>query len=250
MIRRLEELSANAWPGLRSVFVDGWVIRFAEGYSRRANCVLPLYAGSGSLAERIQHCETLALSRGVEPIFKLTAAALPEHLDAELEGRGYVYEADTNVLVLETLQAREAGLPGDLQSRVTEGLDDPWFSFYAASGGLSEHQAAAARAIMEHIVPQRRFVLLEGADGPAACALTVVEDGWAGVFDVAVRKDLRGQGLGRRIMELTLAEAVAAGAHHSYLQVFRGNRPAEALYRRLDYTVAYPYWYRVKKALP
>ena len=248
MIRRLEELSANAWPGLRSVLVDGWIIRFAEGYSRRANCVLPLYPGTASLAEKIAQCEALALSRGAEPIFKLTSAALPEELEAELERRGYVHEADTSVLVLEKLQPTEVLLPDNLRIRVTENLENLWFAFYSATGGLNERQAAAAQAIMDHIVPQRRFVLLEGEDGPVACALTVVEDGWAGVFDVAVRQDLRGRGLGRRIMASTLAEAATAGAHRSYLQVFRGNRPAEELYRQLGYTAAYPYWYRVKKA--
>lgn len=250
MIRRLEELSANAWPGLRSALIDGWISRFAEGYSRRANSVLPLYPGTAPLADRIAQCEALAVSRGIEPTFKLTAAALPENLDAALEGRGYVREADTNVMTLERLQAKETQPPGGFRLRVTERLEDPWFAFYASSGGLSERQAGAARAIMEHIVPPRRFVLLEGEDGPAACALAVVEDGWAGVFDVVVRKELRGRGLGRRIMEITLAEAAMAGAHRSYLQVVRGNHPAEELYRRLGYSVAYLYWYRVKKGTP
>jgi GNAT superfamily N-acetyltransferase len=250
MIRRLEALSANAWPGLRSVLVDGWILRFAEGYSRRANSVLPLYEGVAPLAERIARCEALARVRGVEPTFKLTTAALPGELDAELERRGYVHTAATSVMVLERLQAKAPGLPKHLRAHVSERLEDAWFAFYASSGGLDGRQAAAARAIMEHIVPVRRFLLVEGEDGPAACALAVVEDGWAGVFDVAVRKDLRGQGLGRRIMEITLAEAAAAGAARSYLQVVAGNRPAEELYRRLGYSVAYPYWYRVKQATP
>lgn len=248
MIHRLEELSANAWPGLRSVLVDGWIIRFAEGYSRRANSVLPLYPGTVSLAEKITHCEALACSRGAEPTFKLTPAAFPDNLDAELGRRGYVHEADTSVMVLEKLPAQDVQLPGGPRIQVTEAMDASWFAFYASA--LDERQAAAARAIMEHIVPSARFILLEGTDGPAACALTVIEDGWAGVFDVVVRKDLRGRGLGRRIMEITLAEAAAAGAHRSYLQVFQGNRPAEELYRRLGYVVTYPYWYRVLKARP
>lgn len=245
MIRRLEELSANAWPGLRSVLVDGWLLRFAEGYSSRANSVLPLYPGMAPLAAKIAHCEALALSRGAESIFKLTAAALPEGLDAELERRGYNRAADTSVMVLDRMAPEPKRDP---RLRVSEVLDDTWFAFYA--GGLNERQAAAARAIMEHIVPARRFLLLEGEEGPVACALTVVEEGWAGVFDVSVRKDLRGRGLGRRIMELTLVEAASMGADRSYLQVLMGNQPAEALYRRLGYTVAYPYWYRVKKVTP
>jgi GNAT superfamily N-acetyltransferase len=250
MIRRLEELSANAWPGLRSALVDGWIIRFAEGYSSRANSVLPLYPGQTALPERIVHCEALALSRGADTIFKLTAAALPAGLDAELERRGYAHVADTSVMVLERLTIKETRHSDQLQIQVFEHLDEAWFAFYASSGGLNEQQAQAARAIMGHIVPRCRFLLMEGEDGPVACALTVLEDGWAGVFDVAVRKELRGRGLGRRIMECTLAEAAAGGAHRSYLQVLQGNQPAERLYQQLGYKVAYPYWYRVQKRLP
>ena len=245
MILELEELAANAWPGLRTVLADGWVCRFAEGYSRRANSVLPLRSGDTELGARIARCEGLMRSRGLDPIFKLTPAARPEGLDGELERRGYAREAETRVMVLGTIPA-QTPVPGPAV-RTAPVLSDAWFDFYAATGQLDGRQSAAARAIMEHIVPPARYVLLEGEDGPAACALAVIEEGWAGIFDVAVRRDLRGRGLGRQVMARVLAEAAAAGAGRSYLQVVAGNVPAESLYRSLGYTVAYPYWYRVLK---
>lgn len=39
----LEELSMNALPALQTILYDGWVIRFADGYSNRANSVNPIY---------------------------------------------------------------------------------------------------------------------------------------------------------------------------------------------------------------
>lgn len=247
MIRVLEELAANAWPGLRSVHVDGWVTRFAEGYSRRANSVLPLYEGQTPLEARIARCEALAALRGVPSIFKLQPAALPENLDAALAQRGYLREADTHVMVLDRLPATAAMPEEGLKRHVSSTLTPDWFDFYAGTGSLDERQRAAAQAIMEHIVPCRRFILLEGEDGPVACALAVVEDGWVGVFDVAVRKDARGRGLGRRIMEAVFDEATSAGAQRSYLQVVSGNAVAQALYRKLGYDILYTYWYRVRK---
>ena len=43
MIQRIEELSMNALPALSTVLVNGWVIRFSDGCSKRANSVNPIY---------------------------------------------------------------------------------------------------------------------------------------------------------------------------------------------------------------
>lgn len=247
-MRHLEELAANAWPGLHTALVDGWVVRFAEGFSRRANSVLPLQAGRSPLEERIGRCEALFRGRGMDPVFKLYPEAEPGGLDGELERRGYTKQACTSVMVLESLDRLCPDLPGDLELTLTEELTDPWFGVYGA-----DHVGAnlpVARAIMEHIVPERRFVLLSRDGVPAACALAVMEDGWAGIFDVVVRKDLRGHGLGRLVMERTLAVSGELGARRSYLQVMDENRTAVNLYRSMGYRAAYPYWYRVKEARP
>lgn len=249
-MRHLEELAANAWPGLRSVLVDGWILRFADGYSRRANSVLPLAEGTTSLPSRIARCEALAELEGAEPTFKLFPEARPEGLDAELERRGYAKQACTSVMTLDAIPERRSSLPAGIRPVASRSLTERWFSVYAENGALNARKAAAARAIMEHIVPDRCFLLLEDETGPAACALAVIEDGWAGIFDVVVRKDLRRRGLGRALMEHTLAEAATRGARRSYLQVMDENRPAINLYLSMGYRVAYPYWYRVKETRP
>ena len=42
MVRHIKELAVNAWPSLQTL-LDGWVLRFANGYTRRANSVNLLY---------------------------------------------------------------------------------------------------------------------------------------------------------------------------------------------------------------
>ena len=84
MIRLLEELSMNAWPALQTLLYDGWVLRFAEGYTRRANSVNPLYPSTRDALEKIEACERLYRGQGLAVIFKLTAASQPERLDEML----------------------------------------------------------------------------------------------------------------------------------------------------------------------
>ena len=56
-IRLIEELAFNAWPSLQTLLLDGWVVRFANGYTRRANSVNPLYPSEQAADAKIQACE-------------------------------------------------------------------------------------------------------------------------------------------------------------------------------------------------
>jgi len=78
-------------------------------------------------------------------------------------------------------------------------------------------------------------------------ALGVLQDGWLGIFDVVVDPDKRRRGHGERLMRGLLAWGCEAGAERAYLQVMLTNAPALALYRKLGFEEAYPYWYRVRR---
>ncbi len=53
IITALEELSLNAWPSHQTLLLDGWIIHLANGYTRRANSVNPLYPGNQALDQKI-----------------------------------------------------------------------------------------------------------------------------------------------------------------------------------------------------
>src|SRR5687768_17494403 len=99
MIREIEERAAGAWPALATVEVDGWLARFAGGYTRRANSVWPLDEGRRAPEEKVAECERLYAERGQACIFKLTP--VQAELDALLERRGYTREAESLVQVAE-----------------------------------------------------------------------------------------------------------------------------------------------------
>ena len=47
-----EELSMNAHPSIKTQLFDGWVLRFADGYTNRANSVNPLYPSEMAIEEK------------------------------------------------------------------------------------------------------------------------------------------------------------------------------------------------------
>src|SRR6185503_6229422 len=93
----VEELTLNAWPSLRSLLFDGWVLNFADGYTRRANSINPLYPSTLPIVNKIEVCEAAYNRVGQETVFKICTPTVPADLDAILAGRGYAAAARTSV---------------------------------------------------------------------------------------------------------------------------------------------------------
>ena len=57
IIRRIEELSNNSFPAIQTELFDGWLLRFSDGYTYRANCIYPLYLSEKKIQDKIKICE-------------------------------------------------------------------------------------------------------------------------------------------------------------------------------------------------
>jgi hypothetical protein len=97
MVTNIEELSLNAWASLQTVLYDGWIIRFANGYTKRANSVNPLYPSNVNVVDKLQFCENLYRERGLPVVFKITPSVYPDNLDDILKENGYQKDSPTSV---------------------------------------------------------------------------------------------------------------------------------------------------------
>lgn len=241
MVRFLEELSMNAWPALQTELYDGWVLRYANGYTKRANSVNPIYPSSLPTHEKIAYCERCYESRGLPVVFKLTQES--EAIDKALEEQGYrlIDEVSVRVLALDQWE------PVDETVDVHAGFDPAWLDHqFRLSGHHSDTNLATAAQMLQHL-RQETFYATKIADGSqAACGLGVMERGYIGIFDIIVASVHRRKGFGKEMMNALLNHGKQSGAHYAYLQVVAGNTPAENLYASLGFQEAYRYWYRVK----
>ena len=79
MIRTIEELSLNAWPAMQTMLFDGWVLRSADGYTKRANSVYPLYDSKMDLDVKIGFCDSFYRDLGLPAVIS-KLASLPRGL--------------------------------------------------------------------------------------------------------------------------------------------------------------------------
>ena len=95
-VRALEERAFNAWPALETISIQGWLLRFAGGYTKRANSVNAL-APAVPVAGVLPIAETLYAARGLPLVFRLSPLAGPD-ADAALTALGFQYLDETIVM--------------------------------------------------------------------------------------------------------------------------------------------------------
>ena len=61
---RVEEVCLNAWPAPQELHYDGWLIRLADGQTRRSNSVNVLRDGMLPVEEKIDYCERVYRGHG------------------------------------------------------------------------------------------------------------------------------------------------------------------------------------------
>jgi N-acetylglutamate synthase len=236
----IEQAAMRAWTALEQVTIDGWLLRFGEGYTKRANSVTAYGQGSRGLEEHVARCEALYRQHALPPIFRLPEPWAPAALDPLLAGRGYERVDGTRVLALDLAAARLSDTSGTVRQ-----ADDvrEWLGVYQTVTGDPEGQRDAHGRILEEAQGERLLAWI-GQEEPLACALGIVDGDYLGLYDIAVRPEMRGRGLGTALVSELLRSGAHRGARWAYLQVTDDNHIAGRLYNRLGFTEVYRYWYR------
>jgi GNAT superfamily N-acetyltransferase len=243
MSTSIEELSLNAWPSLQTVLYDGWVLRFADGYTKRANSVNPLYPSTLDLEEKIRFCERMYPGRTLPAVFKITPDAFQGDLDEKLSERGYRKDSPTSVQVMDLVSA-DVQIAREIE--LQEELSAEWLDSFCRMSAVSGSHRETLRKILLNILPGHCFVSLK-AGGPAiACGLGVLQSGYIGLFDIVTDPSFRSRGYGRQVVESILAWGRQNGAQEAYLQVMFNNPPALRLYAKIGFIEKYQYWYRIQ----
>lgn len=242
-MRILDELQMNAIPAFQTIFYDGWVLRFADGYtSNRANSINPIYESTENVQDKINKCEAIFRRKNLKPTYKISPYVYPQNLDMLLENRGYQIIHTTSIQTLSLNNIPEPHIYSVITSSELENL---WFDAYCDLINFNFTDKATYKKLLENLVPQRFFTALQVKDEIVACGMGVIENDYIGLFDIVVNNKQRNKGYGTQLLINMLKEGRQYGAKKAYLQVMVNNLPALQLYSKLGFKEEYKYFYRV-----
>ncbi len=254
-----EKLSFNTHPCLSEEVYDGWLLRFAEGYTKRANSVSVVGDSTIAFDDKIIHCEEAYAKRNLPTVFKI--APMAAELDGLLEERGYSSVDKTNVMTVDLKKTVVEGNEddkrkatnrlgaGNVSVMIEEKFTEAWQYYYFTFNKVSSTSIPTAKKIQAKITHPVLCATVYMNKKAVACGLGVMEQGHVGLLDIVVKEEYRGQGLGRILCQALLEKAKTRGATTGYLQVVDSNTTAKKLYEGLGFEKQYSYWYRIKESL-
>ena len=238
-IRFLEEIAFNGHVALNAMQYDGWMMRFSNGYTGRANSISVLYPSTNLIEEKIAYCEKCYAKQGLPSIFKLTEC--DQELSDLLARRGYEVVTPTDVMILDGLQNGDDRLYKDC---CFFDKPDEWLPYYFEYEKLTDKaNQETFRKMLSKVLVDTIYCSVMHQGKVAACASTAIEHGYALIQNVIVDSNARGLGLGEKLCRALIAKAKEHGAEHAYLQVVKTNEVAINLYKKLGFKKAYTYWY-------
>jgi N-acetylglutamate synthase len=241
-IRTIEEIALNAWPSLQTIMYDGWILRFANGYTKRANSINPIYDSTINVEEKILTCEQIYRSKNLPVVFKMTSDVYPNNLDIILDEHGYQIDSRTSVQTMDLIN--ELSSEGaELENTLTE----EWLAGFCRLNNIGEDIKSTLRQIFINIAPQKCFAVIRRQDRGIAYGLSVLQTEYIGFYDIFTDASFRNQGFGKRLMSCLLNWGKQNGARKAYLQVLVNNESALQLYSQLGFQENYQYWYRIKR---
>jgi ribosomal protein S18 acetylase RimI-like enzyme len=214
-IRNLEYAAALAWPGVEQHWIDGWLLRYGHGSTRRANSAVPLEV-RGDLNALPAIIDWYA-ARSATPLL-----VAPDRLFRVPPG---VPVDGENVVMTTELTTTAAASTVTMAPRP----DERWLQLYERDVPFDVLTAVVDGELM--------FGSRDDA-GVARAAVTSSPDGtrWAGLASVHVAEGQRRKGHARALCEEMLAWAAGRGATRGYVQVLADNDPAIELYESMGFT--------------
>lgn len=244
----VESISFNSWPAQNFFLLDGWGIRFGDGYTKRNNCVSPIYPSYSDIKPKVEYCEDLYHDFELPSIFRIPMSDENNELDQFLDRREYFIKDESHVLIKD-LQEQNI-LNEDLNNSeflISSEFSERWFSDYTGMTEYTDEIKIKLKHQYLRIILPCWFYSLKGSDGRVvATGVGVSQYNYFGLYSIFVEPTMRSLGIGTRLINSMLIHAKSNGNTTAYLNVLSENSAAIKIYQKNGFKVAYDYHYRIE----
>jgi GNAT superfamily N-acetyltransferase len=237
---QIEAAGLKAWPALETKRDGSWVLRAANGYTKRANSVQVMNPVDDEDAPaRLKSATAWYAERQLPAIFRVTPLTGKKTLAALREGKWEEHD-ESVVLAMELNRAPRA----DERAEILAISDPAFLSAQTLIQQYDQTTAAKLGAVLWTMNVPAAGIVFSIYGRPVASALMAIADGIVVTGNVVTAEAERRSGFARAMMETGLAWAFGQGARVAALNMVADNRAASALYQSLGYRHVYDYSYR------
>ena len=236
-IHELEALSDATWPADKIIEIGKWRLRISDGYTMRANSVLPQGAApfgdpGKDLDRAVEEITNIYLDHRLKPTFTIPLP-IYQDLNIYLEDRGWKLKVGAEYLVND--------IPANLDFSSSE------FDILVTDEPTSEWLAVQSDFPLEKIMRKypAKYAEIKFQGENIAVGRIATQGSWSLATRVFVDPEFRGKGVGRLLMNALMSAAQNQRATKIGLQVDVENGAALALYRAMGFRFHHPYVYRV-----
>ena len=236
-IQELELLSDFTWPADEIKEIGKWRLRISDGFTMRANSVLPTGAApfgdpNLDLSKAVDEVVKIYQEKDLTPTFTLPLP-LYEELDNYLAGLGWKVKIGAEYLVND--------IPDNLD------LESVDFQIVITSEPTPEWLALQSDHQLERIMRNypAHYAEIKFDNQTVAIGRIATSGKWSLATRVFVKPEFRGKGIGALLMRALMAAAKGDGATKVGLQVDSENGAGLALYKSMGFRFHHFYNYRV-----
>lgn len=236
-INQLEALSDTTWPADEINEIGKWRLRISDGFTMRANSVLPTgaapYGEPGlEITRAVEEVTEIYKRHGLTPTFTIPLPVY-EDLDRYLDQQGWEVKVGAEFLVND-IPAEIAATSSEFEIINSDSPSQQW---------LEIQSDFALERIMRNYPATYTEIKSQGKT--IARGRIATKGTWSLATRVFVSPEFRGRGIGNLLMRAMMSEARSGGATKIGLQVDVENGAALALYKAMGFRFHHPYTYRV-----
>ncbi|MHA2391447.1 MAG: GNAT family N-acetyltransferase [Promethearchaeota archaeon] len=247
-IKRFQEFLLNSWPAKNYYFLNGWILRFNDGITSRANSVFPVrYMGTQKTLDKdIDIVENAYKAYGLPPIFTMHDFHEPVNLKDKLLNRGYQSYDHTTALGLKIDEIEYKEINNNFEYIISNSRVKEISEFLARFSKWNEEDQFIIQKINKRIIiPKKCYMITKQGNKVIGTLLAVlIPQGYLYIGDVFVHPDYRRQDIATSMLNRLVDEwALLNGAESIWLQVEKNNNKALNLYCKIGMIEFYNYYY-------